>query len=98
MCITTQIGSSLTDLFTTSWSPSQSGLCQFKITLFAPLLWAQQTLSNFGFPTFPYSSCMCSPLSVLPMSNNITAFVLGLKSTNEGEHTSSVHLRLANFS
>jgi hypothetical protein len=25
MCITTQIGSSLPDLFTTSWSPSHSG-------------------------------------------------------------------------
>jgi hypothetical protein len=31
-----------------------------------------------GFLPFPYSSCMDSPLSVWPMSNNITAFVLGL--------------------
>jgi hypothetical protein len=31
-----------------------------------------------GFLPFPYSSCMHSPLSVWPMSNNITAFVLGL--------------------
>jgi hypothetical protein len=36
MCIITHIGSSLPDLFTTSWSPSHSGLCQFKITVFAP--------------------------------------------------------------
>jgi hypothetical protein len=28
-----------------------------------------------GFLPFPYSFCMCSPLSVWPMSNNITAFV-----------------------
>jgi hypothetical protein len=31
-----------------------------------------------GFLTFLYSSHACSPLSVWPMSNNITAFVLGL--------------------
>jgi hypothetical protein len=85
-CITTQIGSPLPDLFTTSQSRSHSGLCQFKITLFTPLQWACQTLSTFGFPTFPYSSCTHSPLSVWPMSNNIIAFVLGLKSTNEGEY------------
>jgi hypothetical protein len=30
----------------------------------------------FGFLPFSYSSCMCSPLSVWPMSNNISAFVL----------------------
>jgi hypothetical protein len=31
-----------------------------------------------GFLPFPYSSRVRSPLSVWPMSNNITAFVLGL--------------------
>jgi hypothetical protein len=31
-----------------------------------------------GFLPFPYSSHACSPLSVWSMSNNITAFVLGL--------------------
>jgi hypothetical protein len=31
-----------------------------------------------GFLPFPYFSRVCSPLSVWPMSNNITAFVLGL--------------------
>jgi hypothetical protein len=31
-----------------------------------------------GFLPFSYSSWMCSPLSVWPMSNNIPAFVLGL--------------------
>jgi hypothetical protein len=31
-----------------------------------------------GFLPFPYASCTRSPLSVWPMSNNITAFVLGL--------------------
>jgi hypothetical protein len=31
-----------------------------------------------GFLPFPYFSCVWSPLSVWPMSNNITAFVLGL--------------------
>jgi hypothetical protein len=59
MCITTRIDSSLPDLFTTSWSPSQSGLCQFKITIFA-----HQTLSSLGSLPFPYSSCTCSAFSV----------------------------------
>jgi hypothetical protein len=72
-------GSSLPDLLITSRSPSHSGLCHFKITLFTPLQWAHQILSSFGFPNFPYSSCKHSPLSVWPMSNNITAFVLGQK-------------------
>jgi hypothetical protein len=31
-----------------------------------------------GFLPFPYSSCAHSPLSMCPMSSNITAFVLGL--------------------
>jgi hypothetical protein len=31
-----------------------------------------------GFLSFPYLSCVQAPLSVWPMSNNITAFVLGL--------------------
>jgi hypothetical protein len=50
MCITTHIGSSLPDLFTTFWSPSHSGLCQFKSTIFAPLQWAQWPHSGFRFP------------------------------------------------
>jgi hypothetical protein len=62
--ITIQNGSSLPDFFTTSRSPSHSGLCQFKITLFTPWQQAHQTLSSFEFPTFPYSFCMHSPLSV----------------------------------
>jgi hypothetical protein len=31
-----------------------------------------------GILSFPYFSCACCPLSVWPMSNDITAFVLGL--------------------
>jgi hypothetical protein len=69
----------------------------FKVTILATLQWAHQTHSSFGFPTFPYSSCMYSPLSMWPMSNNITAFVLGLKSTYEGEHTIFGLLSLVNF-
>jgi hypothetical protein len=61
------------------------------------LQWAHQTLSSFGFPNFPYSSCMCSPLSMWSMSNNITAFVLGLKSEYEEEHTIFGLLSLANL-
>jgi hypothetical protein len=97
MCIATHIGWSLPDLFTTSWFSSHSGLCQFKITVFAPLQWAHQPHSSFSFLPFPYSFCVHSPLSVWPMSNNITAFVLGLKSTYEGEHRIFRLLSLANF-
>jgi hypothetical protein len=50
-----------------------------------------------GFLPFPYSSRMRYPLSVWPMSNNITAFVLGLKSTYEGEHVIFGLLSLADF-
>jgi hypothetical protein len=49
-----------------------------------------------GFLPFPYSFCMYSPLSVWPMSN-ITAFVLDLKSTYEGEHVIFGLLNLANL-
>jgi hypothetical protein len=79
------------------WSPSYSDLCHFKITILAPLQWTHQTLSSLGFSTYAYSSFMCPPLSVWPMSNNITAFVLGLKFTYEGEHKTFGFLSLTNF-
>jgi hypothetical protein len=34
-----QITSSLSVLFSTSYSPSHSGLCQFKISIFVPIQW-----------------------------------------------------------
>jgi hypothetical protein len=40
-----------------------------------------------GFLPLPYSSHVVSPLSVWPMSNNITAFILGLSSTCERQNT-----------
>jgi hypothetical protein len=96
MCITIQIDFSVPNLFTI-WSPSHIDLCHFKVTILAPLQWGHQTLLSFGFPIFPYSSCMCSPLSMWPMSNNITAFVLDLKSTCEGEHMIFDFLSMTNF-
>jgi hypothetical protein len=50
-----------------------------------------------GFLSFPYSSHVCSPISVWPMSNNITIFVLGLYSTYEGNHANFGLLILDNF-
>jgi hypothetical protein len=97
MCITSQTDSSLPDLFTTSQSPSHSDLCSFKVTLLTPLQWAHQTILSFRFLTSPYFSCMCSPLRVWPKSNNITAFVLGLNSSYEGEHMIFGLLSLANL-
>jgi hypothetical protein len=46
-CITTRTDSSLPDLFTASWSPSQIDLCHFNVTVLAPLQWGHQTLSHF---------------------------------------------------
>jgi hypothetical protein len=52
---------------------------------------------GFCFLSLSYSSCACSPLIVWPMSNNITAFVLDIESTYEGECVIFGLLSLANF-
>jgi hypothetical protein len=54
-------------------------------------------ICGFCFLSFSCTSCACSPLSVRPMSNNITAFVLDIKSTYEGECVIFGFLSLANF-
>jgi hypothetical protein len=42
------------------------GLCQFKITLFAPLHWAHQPHSNFRFPSLSlFLLCVCVCLSLV---------------------------------
>jgi hypothetical protein len=67
--ITTHIGSSLPDL---SLLPGPLPIVlDYYIRLYQPH-------STLGFLPFLYSSRVHSPLSVWPMSNNITAFVLGL--------------------
>jgi hypothetical protein len=96
-CVITQIDSSLPDLFASSWSPSQIDLCHFTVSVLVPLQRGHQTLSCFGFPTYPHSSHMCSPLVMWPKSNNIAVFSLDLKSTYEGEHTTFGLLSLANL-
>jgi hypothetical protein len=50
-----------------------------------------------AFFPFPYSSCEPYFLSVWPMSNNISTFVLGLWSAYEGKHAIFGLLILANF-
>jgi hypothetical protein len=45
--------------------------CQFKFTILAPLQWADQTLSSFGFPTFPIL-----PLLVLPLAGEPCPIIL----------------------
>jgi hypothetical protein len=77
MSITTQIGSSQTSSMLPSPLP---------ILASVSLRWLYLLLYNehinhiqvFGFPPFPYPSHAQSPLSVWPMSNDITTFVLGL--------------------
>jgi hypothetical protein len=94
-CVTIQVDSSQTDLFTSSWSHSHIDLCGFKGSVLVPLEWGHQTLSCFEFLTYPHTSCMCSPLVMWPKSNHIAVFALDLKSTYEGEHTIIGLLRLA---
>jgi hypothetical protein len=95
-CVKYQVDSSLTDLFTSAWSPSLIDLCHFKVSVLVPLEWGHQTLSYFGFLTYPHTSCMYSLLIMRPKSNHITAFSLDLKSAYEGEHMIFGLLRLAN--
>jgi hypothetical protein len=54
-CVTTQVDSSLTDLYTGSWSPSQVNFCHFKVSVLVPLEWGHQMLSCFGFSTYSYT-------------------------------------------
>jgi hypothetical protein len=96
-CVTTQVDSSLTDLYTGSRSPSRVDLCHFKVSVLVPLEWGHQTLSCFGFSTYSYISHMCSPLVMWSKSSYIATFALDLKSTYEGEHTIFGLLSLANL-
>jgi hypothetical protein len=51
-----------------------------RLRLLYSLLYSEHInhIQALGFLSFPYSSLAWPPLSVWPMSNNITAFVLGL--------------------
>jgi hypothetical protein len=95
--VTTQADSSLSDLFTISWSPSHIELCHFKVTVLAPRQWGHQTLSSFPFPTYPHTSCMCSPITMWPKSKKYCCICLDLKSTYEREHTIFGPLSLPNL-
>jgi hypothetical protein len=86
-CVTTHVDSTLTDLYVGFWFPAHDYLCHFKVSVLVPLDWGHQKLLCFGFSTYSYISCMCSPLVMWSKSNNIAAFALDLKSTYEGEHT-----------
>jgi hypothetical protein len=86
-CVTTQVDSSLPDLFTSSQSPSHIDLCCVKVSVLVPLQWAHQTLSCFWFPKNPHISRMCSPLVMWSKSKNTAVFALDLKSAYEVEHT-----------
>jgi hypothetical protein len=85
-CVTTQVDSSLHDLYTGSRSPSCVDLCCFKVSVLVPPEWGHQMLSCFGFSTYPHNSQMCCPLVVWSKSNNIAVFALDLKSAYEEEH------------
>jgi hypothetical protein len=85
-CVTTHVDSTLTDLYTGSWSPSHVNLCPFKDSVLVTLEWGHEMLSCFGFSTYSYISCMCSPFVIWSKSNHIAAFALDLMSACEGEH------------
>jgi hypothetical protein len=96
-CLMTHVDSSLTDLYTGSWSPSHDNLCCFRVSVLAPLQWGHQMLSCFGFSTYFYITQMCSPLVMWSKSNLIATLALDLMSTYEGEHTIFVLLSLADL-
>jgi hypothetical protein len=85
-CVSSQVDSSLTDLLTSSWSPSHIGFCYFKVSVLVPLQWGYQMLSCFGFLTYPHTSHMCSAFSIWPKFNHIAVFALGLKSAYKREY------------
>jgi hypothetical protein len=86
-CVTTQVDSSLIDLYPGYWSPSHDNFCCFKVSVLAPLEWGHQMLSGFGFSTYFYITEMCFPLIMWSKSNHSAVFSLDLKSAYEGEHT-----------
>jgi hypothetical protein len=57
--------------------PFPSGLSQFRITIFVSIQWAHQPHSFLVFFPYPIPPMHTLPL-VWPISNNITAFVIGL--------------------
>jgi hypothetical protein len=85
-CVTSQVDSSLTDLFSSSWYLFHIDLCHFKVSVLVPLQWEHQILSCFGFLTYSHTSRVCCPLIMWPKSNHIAVFALDLKSAYEGEH------------
>jgi hypothetical protein len=94
-CVTTQVDSSLPDLFTSSSSPSHIDLCNFKVSVLVPLQWGHEILSCFQFSTYPHNSHMCTPFSIWAKSYNVAVFALDLKSAYEREHTVFSFLSLA---
>jgi hypothetical protein len=53
-CVTIHVDSTLTDLYTGSWSPSHDNFCHFKVSALVPLDWGHQTFSCFRFYTYSY--------------------------------------------
>jgi hypothetical protein len=96
-CVTTQVDSFLTDFTLVPDPLFVLTSVALKVSVLVPLEWGHQTLSWFGFSTYPQTCCMCSPLVTSPKSNNIAVFALDLKSTYEAEHTIFGLLSLANL-
>jgi hypothetical protein len=65
-CVTTQVHSSLLDLYTGSWSSSHVDLCNFKISVLVPLEWRHQTPSVLGLLPIPIPPICALPLSCNP--------------------------------
>jgi hypothetical protein len=61
------------------------------------LLLYSEHITHCSFLSLSIFLCARTPLSVWPMSNNITVFVLGLQSAYEGENANFGLLILANF-
>jgi hypothetical protein len=72
MCVTLQVNSSQTNLFSSSWSPSPIGLSCFKVSALVSLCWGQKMLSSFlgVLPTLRPPLCALT----WPKSNHLTFF------------------------
>jgi hypothetical protein len=96
--VTSQVDSSLTDLFTSSWSPCHIDLCHFKVSVLVPLSGDIKYYHVLGFLPIPIPPMYALPLPCDPSpSNHIAVFVLDLKSAYEGEHMIFGLLSVANL-
>jgi hypothetical protein len=70
-CVTSQVDSPLTDLFTSSWSPSHIDLCHFKVSVLVPsAVRTSNTIMLWVSYLSPYLLCVLYPYHVTEVGPN----------------------------